>query len=177
MAAVQRERAATPITCIWGLVLEAVRLECQMLWRSSAALCEMCLGQEGCLCQVPVALLWGSVCCCSAGSCEQSCCTNSFLLAAASAQPGRAEFQFLVCIFVRQCHTQLCVLVPIKQGSERRDPLEKVFAFCTNPNLTVSFSGGQCVWELFAGFAVMLGMAHFLKLSVQKSKVSRNLIQ
>lgn len=113
MAAVQMERAATPITYAWESVLEAVRLECQMLWKSSAALCEMCLGQEGCLCQVPVALLWGSVCCCSAGSHEQSCCTNSFLLAAASAQPGRAEFQFLVCIFVRQCHTQLCVLVPI----------------------------------------------------------------
>lgn len=159
-AAVQIEGAAITITCTWELLLEVVRLQCHMLQRSSTALCEMwpwrrCLGQECCLCHVPVALLWAPrahscapallVQRCSAGSREQSCCTDSLLLAAASALPGRAEIQFLVSSFIRQCHTQLCVLVPIKQASERRDPLEKVFAFHTSPNLTWSFSGGQCV--------------------------------
>lgn len=71
-------------------------------------------------------------------------------------------------------HPALCACAH-NQGSKRRDPLEKEFAFHTNPNLIQSFSGGQCVWELFAGFAVMLRMAHFLKFSVQKSKVSCNL--
>lgn len=46
MAAVQIERAAIPITFVRELVLEVVRLECQMLWRSSAALCKICLARD-----------------------------------------------------------------------------------------------------------------------------------
>lgn len=99
--------------------------------------CKRCLRQEGCLCQVLVALLWGSTCplLCSSSTRVALLCWLTWtelqnkLISAGScfctAWQGRNP------------------VLGLDLRPERKDPPEKVFAFHTNPNLTRSFSGGS----------------------------------
>lgn len=173
-------------------LLEVVRLQCQTLQRRSPALCKMwpckrCLGQEGWLCQVPVALLWGSTwpLLCSSSACVVLLCWLMWaepldkLISASSyfctARQGRNPA--LGLYFCKAMpHSALCACAHKAGIWEERSCGEGVcFPYKSKPD--PKFFSGQCVKELFAGFAVMLGMAHILKFSVQKSKVSCNLKQ